>query len=90
MMVSINQRLDADTPSPLGATRFDLACMFSVITHQQPEEAKPIFSFLRRHIKPDGHLFFSAFIHDGHVSYAERDPENGTWVREIDIDRGDD
>ena len=69
------RRLDADAPSPLDDARFDLACMFSVITHQQPEEARPIFEFLRRHIKLDGWLFFSAFIHEDDVSYEERDPE---------------
>jgi 2-polyprenyl-3-methyl-5-hydroxy-6-metoxy-1,4-benzoquinol methylase len=68
------QKLDAEAPSPLGSTTYDVVCMFSVITHQQPEEAIPIFDFLRRHIKPDGHLFFSAFIHDDDVSYKERNP----------------
>lgn len=69
------QKLAAETPSPLGITKFDVVCMFSVITHQQPEEAISIFNFLRRHIKLDGHLFFSAHIHDGDVPYYELDPE---------------
>ena len=69
------QKLDARSPSPLGR-RYDVACMFSVITHQQPEEAISIFHFLRRHIRPSGHLFFSAFIHDDNVIYKERDPKN--------------
>ena len=69
------QLLDTKAPSPLGETKFDLACMFSVITHQQPEESIPIFSFLRRHIRANGHMFFSAFIHDGDAPYKELAPD---------------
>lgn len=67
-------KFDVHTPSPLGSRKFDVICMFSVITHQQPNEAATIFGLLRKHIKPDGRLFFSAFIHDDDVQYKERDP----------------
>jgi SAM-dependent methyltransferase len=49
---------------PLSTEEFDIACMFSVITHQNPVEAVPTFKLLRRHIRATGHMFFSAFIHD--------------------------
>ena len=68
------QPLDPEGPSPLGNAKFDVACMFSVITHQQPKEAIDIFKFLHRHLKHDGHLFFSAFIHDEDDDYKELDP----------------
>ena len=37
---------------PVGDTSFDIACMFSVITHQYPEDSRAIFTLLRRH-SPD-------------------------------------
>lgn len=67
--------LDLEAPSPLGEKKFDVACMFSVITHQNPQEAAPLFRFLRRHINGDGWLFFSAFTHEEHVPYKERNPD---------------
>ena len=69
------ETVDLDAPSPLGAARFDLACMFSVITHQDPQEAPLTFGFLRRHIRPTGHLFFSANVHHDDVDYKELTPE---------------
>jgi hypothetical protein len=52
---------------------FDAACMFSVITHQEPEEAELIFAMLYR-CAP--RLYFTAFIDDGVDGYVERDPQN--------------
>ena len=58
-------------PSPVGGRMFHIACMFSVITHQNPDEAVDTFTFLRRHVLVNGHLFFSAFIHDDRQGYRE-------------------
>ena len=52
-------------------TGFDAACMFSVITHQEPEEAALIFSMLRPCAK---RLYFTAFVEeDASDGYKEGD-----------------
>ena len=53
---------------------FHLICMFSVITHQNPEEAAETFSKLRYHARPDGHMFFTAFVHEDDVDFQELNP----------------
>jgi len=50
--------MTADTLLPVGDRRFDLICMFSVITHQLPEDARALFAILRRYVRCGGHLFF--------------------------------
>ena len=67
-------RLDPETQTALGDRNFDIACMFSVITHQQPEEASAIFRFLRHYIRNDGRLFFSAFLHQEPQDFKELNP----------------
>ncbi|MHB8272683.1 methyltransferase domain-containing protein [Bradyrhizobium sp.] len=52
---------------------FDAACMFSVITHQEPEDAELIFAMLRR-CAP--RLYFTALIDDRVRGYVEKDPQN--------------
>lgn len=64
----------ADLSEVLNHKRYDIACMFSVITHQQPDEASATFQFLNRHIKPDGHMFFSAFLHEDGPEHKELNP----------------
>ena len=61
--------------SQVGDASYDIACMFSVITHQRPDEAVRTFEFLQKVLKPDGDLFFSALMHDGDPAYEERDPD---------------
>jgi SAM-dependent methyltransferase len=70
--------LSADTVLPIAGRRFDILCMYSVITHQLPEDAAVIFTLLRRHVRDNGHLFFSAAIEDGDFDYRERFPERPT------------
>jgi predicted TPR repeat methyltransferase len=67
--------LAAAMPQALLETRYDIICMFSVITHQQPKEADAIFAFARGQICDDGSLFFSAFIHDEDIDYQELTPK---------------
>jgi len=52
--------------------------MYSVITHQLPDDAAVIFSLLRKHVRDDGRLFFSAAIEEGDFGYREQFPENPT------------
>jgi SAM-dependent methyltransferase len=60
---------------PFGGERFDAVCMFSVITHQAPDEAMAIFSLIRNSITT-GHLYFTAFVDDKVDSYVEADSVN--------------
>jgi SAM-dependent methyltransferase len=57
-----------------GLVGFDAACMFSVITHQAPNDSALIFSMLHRCVKPGGGLYFTAFIDETVLDYIERDP----------------
>ena len=66
---------DPDAPSPLADATFDVICMFSVITHQEPGDSRAIFKLLRRHVRPAGWLFFSAFIHGDDQPFRELNPD---------------
>jgi SAM-dependent methyltransferase len=67
--------LTVERELPISGRRFDLICMFSVITHQVPHEANALFAVLRRYVRPDGRLFFTACIDDASgLDYAEHDP----------------
>ena len=69
--------MSAETLLPVGERRFDVICMFSAIIHQLPEDARMLFAILRRYVRPDGHLFFSAYVDDeAGVDYYENIPEN--------------
>lgn len=70
--------MTVDTALPTGNRQFDLICMYSVITHQLPEDAAIIFTVLRRACRSTGHLFFSAAIEDGDFGYREAMPETPT------------
>jgi SAM-dependent methyltransferase len=63
----------ADTLLHLGLVDFDAACMFSVITHQEPEDTRMILRMLRQCIVAGGQLYFTAFIDETIESFAERD-----------------
>jgi SAM-dependent methyltransferase len=58
------------TELPFGPRRFDLICLFSVFTHLAPDDYVNMLRLLRKHVKPDGRLFFSLYIDeltkDGH------------------------
>ncbi len=63
------------TVLPFASERFDAVCMFSVITHQAPNEAMAILSLIRKSIRTK-HLYFTAFIDDKVGDYVEADPVN--------------
>jgi SAM-dependent methyltransferase len=71
--------MTVDTVLPVGGRTFDVMCMLSVITHQAPDDARAIFAMLRRHVRRDGKLFFSAFLDDEMAQdYREGEPEHPT------------
>jgi hypothetical protein len=49
--------------------------MFSVLTHQAPDDARHILALLRRYVRPDGHLFFTCFLDEAIDSFEDRSPE---------------
>jgi len=53
----------------------DVVCMFSVITHQYPNDSLSIFSILRRHINAAGQLFFTCFLDESIFDFEDRSPE---------------
>lgn len=56
-------KLTKRTRLPLSrGKRFDVIWMYSVITHTYPADAERLFYTLRRYIRKDGGLLFSAFI----------------------------
>jgi SAM-dependent methyltransferase len=55
---------------PLPQRDFDVITMFSVITHQYPQDSESIFTILRRYVAPDGRLFFTCFL-DPHLDTFE-------------------
>ncbi|MAT33615.1 MAG: hypothetical protein CMK06_00480 [Ponticaulis sp.] len=65
----------------------DLTGMFSVITHQCPEEAAETFRFAQAATRPDGKLFFSAFVHgEGHAPFETGEARSLPVFRTISDD----
>lgn len=52
--------------------KFDTIWMFSVITHNNPEDTEAMFYVMRKYIKKNGYLFFSAFLDNNIESYEDR------------------
>jgi SAM-dependent methyltransferase len=78
--------LSENTVLPMGKQKFDVICMYSLITHQLPNDAAVIFKLLRRHVKDDGHLFFSAAVEDGKFGYREQFPDAPTALSVYTLD----
>ncbi len=66
--------LTPETTLPVAEHDFDVACMFSVITHQYPGDCRSIFTMLRRHVRAGGYLFFSCFLDDSVGTFADLSP----------------
>ena len=67
--------LPSHTLSARGVVGCDAVCMHSVITHQDPDEARITFGLLRPTVVNAGRLHFTAFVDDAIDSYVEADPE---------------
>jgi SAM-dependent methyltransferase len=70
--------LSPNTQLPTADQTFDLICMFSVITHQSPNDTEALFSIFRTCIRPTGRMFFSADLQDMEEDYKEMLPEQPT------------
>ncbi|HEX7313896.1 MAG TPA: class I SAM-dependent methyltransferase [Pyrinomonadaceae bacterium] len=66
--------LTPETVLPIAEHDFDVACMFSVITHQYPDDSRSILTMLRRHVGARGRLFFSCFLDDSIGTFEDRSP----------------
>jgi SAM-dependent methyltransferase len=72
--------LGPDSLRDIGLADFDAACLFSVITHQNPEDATTILRMLSRCVVPSGALYLTAFIDDTIETFAEREAATpGAW-----------
>jgi SAM-dependent methyltransferase len=88
--------LSAASALPFAEASFDIACMFSVITHQHPEDSRAIFTLLRRYVRPDGHLFFTCFLDEMVATFEDRSPQrnsgycvyNPAWLADLVAGRG--
>jgi hypothetical protein len=67
--------LPPHTLSDLGVPMCHAACMHSVITHQNPHEARVTFAMLRPVVVDAGRLHFTAFVDDAVDGFVERDRE---------------
>jgi hypothetical protein len=68
--------LPSDTLPARGVVGCDAACMHSVITHHDPDEARVTFGLLRPTVVDAGRLHFTAFVDDAIDSYVEADPDH--------------
>jgi SAM-dependent methyltransferase len=75
---SAPETLGPDTRLPLPEGAFDVVSMFSVVTHQTPEDAGHILTLLRRYVRPDGHLFFTCFLDSTIESFEDRSPQKNS------------
>jgi SAM-dependent methyltransferase len=65
---------DPDALRRMGFANFDAVCMFSVITHQSPDEVAFILALLRPVLAAGGALYFTTLINDQVDTYQELDP----------------
>jgi SAM-dependent methyltransferase len=54
------------------SARFDLIWLFSVFTHLHPADSETMLRLLRRHVRENGRLFFSAFIDEELDGFEDR------------------
>lgn len=54
---------------------FDIIWLFSVFTHLDRSDADALLAILRRHVRPGGALFFSAFLDDTIDTFEDRLPD---------------
>lgn len=67
--------LSSQTNLPVPERSFDIVCMFSVITHQSPDDSHWIFQMLRRYVRENGYLFFTCFVDEEIATFEDRSVE---------------
>ncbi len=55
---------------------FDVVWLFSVFTHLDPQDSDALLGILRRYVRPNGRLFFSAFLPARVQGFQDLDPAN--------------
>jgi len=68
-------KTDPDALVRLNLPPCEAACMFSVITHQGPQEARLTLTQLRRVARTGGRLYFTAFVDEEVHDHIERVPD---------------
>ena len=63
-----------DTPLPVEGD-FDVIWLFSVFTHLAPEDADAMLAILRRHVRREGRLLFSALLDPSVGTFEEKAPQ---------------
>jgi len=76
---------EADLPIDK-TNRFDLIWMFSVITHQTPEESIALFKILKNYIKSGGLLLFTAHIERNVEKFVDVVKEQPLMEAQYDYD----
>lgn len=66
---------DRGALAALGLTGFDAVCMFSVITHNLPDDSRRIFELVEPAVRDDGYLYFTSHTDEQAEAYYERDPD---------------
>jgi SAM-dependent methyltransferase len=57
-------RMTVSTDLGVGARTFDLIWLFSVFTHLDPDDFRSMLCVLRRYVRDDGTLFFTAYLNE--------------------------
>ena len=55
---------------------FDVIWLFSVFTHLPPDDADALLAIMRRHVRRDGRLLFSAFLDPTVATFEEKAPDS--------------
>jgi len=73
MYHAAGEKLTAASRLPFSRDRrFDLIWMYSVLTHNDPQDAEHLLRILRGHVRRGGALVFSAFIDNGIDTFEDR------------------
>lgn len=73
MYNTTGQKLSKQSVLPLLTDKkFDVIWMYSVITHNYPQDTEYLLYILRRYIKKDGGLLFSAFLDNDIDTFEDR------------------
>lgn len=59
---------------PVPSNTYDVACMFSVITHQNPTDTSNLFKLCKKHVQKNGYMVFSAFVEPNIQSFVDAIP----------------